>query len=672
LIFIYSLRYLPFKGNKLKYSTLSLVCGSTLLLNGCLDNNDNNKDVAQAINAQTEALSNQQSTEASVTFQGLVVDVFDTQAVNSALITVNLGAETFVDALVATEGRFEVSKLPPNSDIEVIISSSSDEFVTRAFFYNTGDSSTNVATKDFGLFAVSEPQVVKITVLNSDDNSSLDNLEFNAYSHVGDSSSKLKYKHTSTYDAVNGQYSITVPKHINTSVRANLDFNRDGEVDFMPESSYNLSNTDLYINTANSIEALTVYVEENAEAIITEVEFRVSIVDSASNSVTSAELFVDDVNNQMVKSVYDSATEQYVVTAKFSEQITLSMPAFSDNDVNYQSASIRLFRNSDDLIDVRTSGTDGNWNYDIPSSETIELAILPRITTNASALEVITKTYEIDQANAIFKVFYSQGVTIPSESISLERTTGFTTVKGNDSTDDLILSGSTLFTGGDLIATSHTMKLNNTKLEVTPVSPLLVFGDYKYNVGNVEVSSTEDVTDINGDSLSFKITHSSQIFDINDVKLDNENFTTNGVTITTANTANEASTSVNYDRSVYFYLPTSINSLQNFTMRQLSVNEDNTARTDARSFTFVNNGSIYTNRVGTVKLAENEIVVTDGLQTNVITSSAQEDSQVVYRTYNHEYMSDDTSSSTNTISFEYAYETKTGDVTTGTIVIPVQ
>jgi len=656
----------------LKHSKLFIATTSLILLNGCLDNNDDSKDVAQAINAQTAIIEAQQTSEVTVTFHGVVVDSFDAKPVTSALITVYLGSEVFVEGLVATNGEFEIAKLPASSDIEVIISSENDQFLSRAFFINTGVSSASVAIRDFGTFAVSEPHEVQITVLNSADNLPVDKLAFSAYSHVGTSSSFLKYAHSSTYDAVNGQYNITVPKHIDTSIRANLDFNRDGKPDFIPESSNNIAGTDLYLNSANNIETLTLYVEDNNDAIISNVEYRVSVIDNTTNSITAAELVVEDENNQRVKSVYDATTEQHVISAKFSQQISLNMPAFSQDGIHYQSASIRLYQENDDVLQVRVSGTADNCCYDIPNSATVELALLPVVTSNASALEVVTKSKEIDPVNSSFKVFYSQGVSVPSTSISLKRNSGFSTVKGSDNSNDLILPGTTLFTGGFNISTTNTVTLNSTKLEITPDSPLVLPGNYSYNVANVELIANNEVVDINDDSLSFNITTTNQVFDINNVKLDNNNFTTNGNVITSVNTANEASTSSNFNRSVYFYLPSSIHSLQNFTMRQLSVTKNNNQSTDVRSFTFVSNGNVNSNRVGTVQLAENEVVVRDNMQTTVEVGTAQADSQVVYRFNNYEYMLDNTSTSNNTISFEYAYETKAGDISTGVITIPVQ
>ena len=662
----------------MKYSKIFIVTTSLLLLNGCLEVDDktDNSDVVAALNAQTEAIAQQQqeTSQASVTFRGVVVDALDSTPVSSALVTVNVGSETVADGLVVTDGEFEVTELPPNSDIEVIISSENDQFLSRAFFRNTGESSSGAAVNDFGYFPVSQPQEVKISVLKRDDNSSVANLEFKASSHDGTSSSSYKYVHTSTYDAVNGEYSITIPKYIYTNVIANIDSDRDGEIDFNVESNDNtyIDGTDLTIHAANSIDTLTLYVDDIVDEVLTDVEYRISIIDSETKPIVSAELMVEDTNNEMVKSVYDAVTEQHVITAKFSQQITIRMPAFTDNDIYYQSASIRLYKQDEDNLSVSISGAQGTCCYEIPNAETITLAISPYITTNSSDLEVVTKSENVDSVDSSFSVFYSQAVAVPSESVSLESTSGFSVVKGNDDDNDFILPGVTLFSGGLTIPVSHTMSLNDTKLKVTPESALTIPGNYRYNIGNVEVISTEEVTDIYNDSLYFTLTNTSEVFDINDVKIDNVNFTTNGEVITATNTAGEPSNSSDYSRSVRIFLPASVQSLQNFTMRQVKVVENNTERTDVRRFVFVDNGYISINRYGIVKLAENEEVETDNMEVSIITGAAQADSQFIYRSNGSEYLSDNTATSTNTISYEYAYETLAGEVSTGMITLPVQ
>jgi hypothetical protein len=76
--------------------------------------------------------------------------------------------------------------------------------------------------------------------------------------------------------------------------------------------------------------------------------------------------------------------------------------------------------------------------------------------------------------------------------------------------------------------------------------------------------------------------------------------------------------------------------------------------------------------LGLVKLAENETLITESLQTSIETGTAQSDNQKVYRASTSIYASDDLDSSENSLTFEYAYQTKAGDIVTGTINIPVQ
>jgi len=655
----------------LKYSKTLITGCSLLLLNGCLDveDNNNNADVVQALNAQTAALENQQENENKVTFQALIIDSLNLTPVSSALVTVKVGSETVAEDLVVTDGKFEVSKLPANSDIEVIVSSAENAFVQRVFFMNTGDSGTGVAVKDFGVLEVSEPQEVQIAVLNNADNLAIDSLQFEAYSHVGSNSSFMEYKHTSTFDADLGIYSIIIPKDLVSSVFASVDVNKDGEADFEPES-LSLSGTRLYIQTRGLTDLLTVYLADAVEEEVVEVEYRISLVDESANVILGAEI-ITIADSEVIQSTFDADTEQYVISADFDNNIELNVPAFTSGDVNYQSTSISFRDLNNGDLSVSVSGANSNCCYTIPNTEVIEIALIPRETNSSTNLEVVTKSIFPAPIDSSFSAFYSQAVTVPASSVSLTYRDGFSIVKGNDSADDVILPGTTLLTGGVEVPVTHTMSLNDTKLTVAPVTALTNIGSYEYSIGNIEVNATGEMGNVS-DSLSFTLLGNG-VLDINDVKLDNENYTTNGVSITSANTAGELSSNSNYDRSVYFYLPTSIQGLENFTMRQLLVTEDNVQRTNVRNYTLVSNGYISSNyRVGLVQLASNENVVRDNLYRSTIYSTAQPDAQAIYRVRNYEYMSDKTSTSDNSIAFEYAYETKAGEISTGTIVIPVQ
>ena len=499
---------------------------------------------------------------------------------------------------------------------------------------------------------------------------------FTGTSHVGSSSSEIKYQHTSIFDSTTGEYSIFLPKDIYTPITASLDVDSDGILDYTPELSSYLSGSYLVINSVNSFESTSLYLTQEVEPEMTTVEYRVSVVGTDASILSNAQVVIDS-GEVSFPLTYDSTTEQYTGFAPFDDFLSVNVGAFTENDTSYQSSSLYLYEQSSGSLSVNSSNSSGNCCYTLPNSDVVDLIISPNINSSfSSSLELITESEEISAVDDSYSAFYSQPVSIDESNVSLTHTSGYTVIKGNDSTDDLILPGITSIVGDLDIPVSHVMSLNNTRVTVTPDSRLLNPGSYEYNIDTVEVIQFSEGVDISGDSFSFTITNSEDdVFDINDVKLDNENYTTQGNVITASNTAGETSSSSDSNGSVYLYFPNSLNSLQNFTMRKVVVTDDNVASNDINILNIVDNGSIsysYNSTVGLLKLAENETAVEDDLSLNIIYGTAQPDTQYIFRVSSSEYMSDDTPTSTNTISFEYAYETKLGEISTGTITLPVQ
>jgi hypothetical protein len=638
--------------------------------------NDSNDGVVQALEAQNQILSeNNKSTDQtlSVTLTGIILNAFDKTEIPSANITVMAADVVIHENLAFTGGEFKLENLPARADIELIISSNDDSFLPRTFFMNTGYAYAANTPSDFGEFLVSEGRDVQVSVMNKTTGLPLSALEFIAYSHSGNSSRANKYKHTSVYDEVNGVYKITVPKFLNIPVRASLDLNKDGEIDFITESNSNLSGNDLYFQSATSEESFTLYLEEITP--LAEVEYRITLIDESANTLLGANLLVTGSDGVESESTFDAVSEQYVLSAKFGNSVKIEMPSFSVNDINYQSSSIQFDLDADESIRVYVSGTSGNSYYNIPHSNIVELAIMPRvINSSVSTLEVVTVANKVNFVDQSFSVFYSQPITASASSLSLTNTSGFTVVKGNDDSNDVVLPGTTVITGNVDVPVSFETSLNNTKLTITPNNTLSAGQSYQYNVDSLVVVSTEQIVNISGDILSFNIdTNSDVAFDINDVRLDNNNFTTNGVAILATNSAGDSTTPSDYDNSVYFYFPESINTLQSFSLRLVSVTKDGVSNNSVRDYTIVNNGTPYgLSPLGLVSLASNEILVSGNLSISIEKGTAQPDSQKVYRGYTYQYTSDNLNSSENSLTFQYAYETKAGVLATGTITIPVQ
>jgi hypothetical protein len=662
----------------LKYVNLVLITTSLCLLTACIEvEDDSNSDVAQAIQAQNEILSGTNPTtseNSTVALTGLIVNAVDNTEVSAANITVIAADVVIQENLVFTGGEFKIENLPSSSDITLIISSSDNRFLSRTFFINTGDSNGVNTPKDYGTLTVSEATDVQVTVMNNTTGLPLPTLEFIAYSHSGSSSRANKYKHVSVYDAVNGVYNITLPKFINTTIRASLDLNKDGDIDFVPESNSNLNGTELYYSSANTQKALTLYVKEIAP--LTTVEYRITLIDESANTILGANLTATGSDGEQSTSTYDEVTEQYVLSAKFANSSMIEIPSFTANDVVYQSSSVQLNIDDNETLTVYVSGTSGNNYYNIPYSNVVELAVMPSVVNSTtSTLEMVTASNKVNPVNHSFSVFYSQPITVSASSLSLTNTSGFTVIKGNDDSNDIVLAGTTIISGNVDVPVTFETSLNDTKLTITPISALAAEQSYNYDINSLVVTSTEESVDVNGDSLSFFIENNSDVvFDINDVRLDNNNFTTNGNVITATNSAGDTNSTYNYDSSVYFYLPTTISALQTLSLRSVSITQDGVSSNSIRDFNLVRNGTPYYNvsTIGLVQLAQNETLVTNNLSVSIEKGTAQPDNQKVYRVSTNQYLSDDLDNSENSVTFEYAYETKAGVVATGTLTIPVQ
>ncbi|WP_289028275.1 hypothetical protein [uncultured Paraglaciecola sp.] len=657
----------------MKYLTPPLVISSILFLAACSDDADNSALVA-ALEEQNQILSEQEEQINTVAIRGRVVDQYDDLPPDSAVVTVKVGEQTLTET-TANEGFFEVTDLPVNSDIEIIISSDSEEFMTRVFYYNTGESTSGEAQKDFGNFAVSESTEVTLTVLDNETDEAITGLIFSAGTAYGEGSTSYQYIQYSSYDEVNQYYTISIPKYITTIIEASLDTNDDDIADY----TYYYGYDSITLVSSTSLESEILYVSEVEQPDVIAgiaTEYRVSVVGESGQPIPEAQITVDDNLNDNISSTYDADTGQHVINAQFYEAIDLQMPAFSVDGIYYESAYIGLDEQSDGTLRVYFSNTNNDsYSYYIDNAESITLALQPDEDYNYDTiLDVVFAANEVDYDNQ-FTVFYSQPVTITADDVSLIDQDGFEVIKGDADSNDLVLPGSTLISGDIEVEVSVELSLNNTRLVVTPASELTSGNQYYYSVGNILVDSTDINSDLSEDALSFYPYTPASVdtdFDINDLYLDNNNYNTNGTLINPQNTAGEDSTYSDRDSSVYLFLPDSVSNLQGLTLRQVQVIEDGEPRIDITTFDVIEDGVAYNlNKYGLVSLAYNEDVTRDSVSRSLLYGTSLEDSQKAYFINTYESISDDLDSSENSISFEYAYETNEGEVFTGTITLPV-
>ena len=565
-----------------------------------------------------------------------------------------------------------------SSDLDLIVTSDSDEFMSRAFFFNTEFSEGSNNQQDIGILGVSEAVDVSFTVLNGADNTPVTDLVFKADSsspsYSGVSSSTFEYLHLSTFDEVNGIYNMTLPRYIDVAATASLDVNKDGEPDYVLESLPFSSGNNITFFSANEGDANEIYLLTADDAAPEEVEYRVALVDEFGDPLLGATVLVNDQYNDDVSATYDAEAGEYVISAAFVQSLSIQIPAFSVGEINYQSASINIGEQNDGRLSVYYSGAADYASYYVSSdTESLSFAIQPQeIVNNVSELEAVLVS-EPSKMDSSWNVFYSQSVAVEVSDVTLTNLDAFTVTKGNASTDDLVLAGTTSIVGGIDMAVSVALSKNDTRLTVSPDS-LLVAGDsYQYTVGTIEVVATGQTIDLASDSKQFTVPANEEaVFDIAQVRLDNNNYTTNGNAITAQNTAGEASTPFDYDRNVYLVLPSTVNSLQSFTMRRVSIVEDGSSALSTETYNLVENGNVQLNSSALVALAQNETLYTDNINFSIYDGMNLPDVAKAYTRQMYIYLSDSTSSNENSATFEYAYETKSGDVVTGNIKLNVE
>ena len=107
-------------------------------------------------------------------------------------------------------------------------------------------------------------------------------------------------------------------------------------------------------------------------------------------------------------------------------------------------------------------------------------------------------------------------------------------------------------------------------------------------------------------------------------------------------------------------------------MRRVSIVEDGSSALSTETYNLVENGNVQLNSSALVALAQNETLYTDNINFSIYDGMNLPDVAKAYTRQMYIYLSDSTSSNENSATFEYAYETKSGDVVTGNIKLNVE
>lgn len=663
-----------------KWMALLLVL---VTLSGCFEVEDkSDSKVVDSLELQNQLLEQQlqqaqqqaEQQKISVTLGGVITNVSTGNKVSNTTVTVKVGASTPVIATV-TNGSFQVTQLPANSDYELVIHSTANEFMDRTYFGRTRSASAAGALyQDLGKLEVAVATEYSFAVFDTKTGEPIDTLIFWANSNSGGGATEEAFWHRASYDALTGRYKITLPQHIATLIQARLDLDNDGVNDYQPPFSGPVSYLQFFASDLNVADNFFLNdIRVGADQGDSEnIQLRIAVVGTNASFIPDLTLSLQDGINGAVSSSFDSASNQYVINAILKNHVQIMLPSFSYLGQKHNSVSVDLERIDASRYSVSINGSYAEVNFDEAADRVFNLTLTPSVINVYSNLHVVSKTTSIASNDPAFNVFYSSAISPLSDSeFTLLRKNVVRVVRGNESATDVVLAGTTQIEVVDEpVAVTTSLTQGNTFLRVEPVSGLVAGSDYQYNIGYVidEVSGTS--VDVSGDHINFTLPETPAVFDINSLRLDNNNYFTGGAIIKAQNTAGENSSAANQGSSIYLYLPKSIASLKSLTLRKAAVTNAGVISVRNDVYAVVLNGISYFSTTYAYSMAENEYV-TGSLSYQLHKGTAMADGEY-YSFYISEYLADSTSGSESSVKFTYSYETLAGQIGTGELTLQIQ
>ena len=604
---------------------------------------------------------------------------------SGAKVELVVGDKTYTASDVSADGSFTIVDVPFGSDYLLKVNSSDGSFL-NLFVYGTsrGEASTSV-TENIGTIYLSKGVDKKIKVEDLATKEGIEGLTFYSYTHIvkdsreGAVSTHLEDGYKSTYDAQTKTYTIKVPQDRANTILVSFDIDDDKVDDFSPESNRfrrvlnpNMSHSYLISNT-NLLEQDTILLNK-VEDTYHKLKLRVSLIDKNVKDLLGVSVTAVNEDGNSFDLVFDESTNQYVADVTYEREIRILVPSFSKDDMSYASNSARVSRG--DNLQVTTDGFNNyqnlsyhSYNVDLDAAE-IDLVLAIEEISFQSSIEMITASRVASDYS--YRVFYSHPIGLLEDSVSLVHKDKISVIKGNASDSDLWLDGQTFISEEDVnVDVEVSLSLNNTKLFMKPISVLEAGSNYQYVIDDVKDLASDINADVDNDNSSvFKTKYTSTTFDINSLVIDNNNYMNKGLPIVTQNTAGQNVVANNSWGNVNLVLPANLEEIfENFTIEQVSYTKNGAPHIDFERKEIVRNGSANARTFYALQLAMNESVTfRRGVSSSrYFRGMAIEDRKFSYVQLGYNSFLDHTDTSENSVTFNYSYELKSGEIKTGTL-----
>jgi len=648
-------------------------------LSGCLEVQEDNAEIVAEMQEQNRLLSERSVQEreiSEIVLYGRVTDHHTGVGVENFTVRVKLGPD-WQDTQSFTGGEFRIEGMAPSSDFELLISSASGAFMDRVVYGGTRFTLNNESFQDLGEIEVAAPVEQVVSIKNVDTVEPVTGLELVAYSHVGAGSTEEAYAHRAVYDAQAGVYRIDIPAGLVSALLLNLDSDGDGISDYVvgdEQPGYEEWNDYLYVLPMQQrYDNIELEISGPSESV-QDVVVNLTILDGQGALVSDAEPVIELVGGTDVVGVFSAETEQYTFSVAIAGDMNIMVPAYFSEDARYfdsRYVSISSTGESGRFYIGGNSSLTNSRYYAYAQDATLDLVMQLNEENASSELELVLNTIRTDRGPLSVDFFYSGGIALNDDSVKLYREDVLQIVRGNDSTDDLVLPGVTYLASTDVEEdATASLSLNNTLLSIVPSQSLTPGYEYRIEIDTItDIHSALDVN-LSGDESNFNKSSVAN-FNIDSVVLDNNNYWTNGQRIRATTTAGIASTRSQSSSSCYVFLPVSIETLENFTLNKKVVTSNGVLSNDFRSFTLVDAGNVSPSLSYMVSTAYEEVIETGRRSIGSYRGTTLADGRQ-YALNVSEYLSDTTDESVNSILFEYVYETTAGELFTGEIELFVR
>lgn len=664
---------------------IALAVSAALSLSGCLEVEDKNNDgVVAALEAQNKLLQGQIDANIapinlSATIKGASADV----DLSDAQVSIKFSGEWSAPVNI-TNAKLLLTKQAANSDFLLKVTSPSAAFVSMTFKGMTKTSSQGqVISQDLGEILVGKPKEKLLTLLETGKNSYVENLEIYPQYVVNNSPYNSPYNYSlynlellqpesfAVYTKETGEYKLVLPEGISTELHAKLDVDSDGVSDFELELGQDGSATKL-LSASKVWAENTLYLKEVNQ--LREYNLRLSLLDGEGVALKGARVSTSDNDNGNAYFAYDTTSSQYVLDTRYRGALTVKIPSFTLGNLSYTSAEMTIY-STDFEKQYRVQVSGNQYQNFVTEIVDGKLNLVVALSTFSYQSPSITALSQKVKDNKL-EVFYSAPVELIKEngkqvSVTLASVNALKVILGNTTNDQGVSPGSTSVKRDNKTLESQvTLTLNGTKLTASPNPASLDDGEYEYRIGKLVNVISGQQEDVSNDNLSrFDVYKNS--FSINDIVLDNTNYTTNGALVVGKNTADVAVSCswCGSNSNVRAYFPMSINSLREFTLTMTSYTTNGVNIAANNVIQVVQSGYLgNVNKQYLLKAAHNENVIYDSVSPLRGTSL---ESGYRYSSNAYLYLEDDTASRTNSATFDYSYTTKAGESKTGTISLKI-